>query len=201
MDEGLRVDVRKLRLFNRMAKRGGETVADHLGQMTGMETDAEVTKINFIDVDDVAAHVGDEKQIGVGIELLDPPHGHILFLIDAASAKAFAGGMMGSMGEPADAGFSDMERSAIKEIGNVMTSAFVDGWANVLETSIEFSTPSFTFAPGSDLAARLVHARFDMALLFDSRIAAPDANAQLSVYMFPDLRELVALMRRLDVSG
>ncbi|MFB6301930.1 MAG: chemotaxis protein CheC [Haloferacaceae archaeon] len=122
-------------------------------------------------------------------------------LIDAASAKRFAGGMVGDMGEPAEAGFSDVERSAIREIGNVMTSAFVDGWANVLETTIDFSTPTFTFGPGSDTAAELVHARSDLALLFDSRITARDADARLSVYMFPDLAELVDLMRRLDVSG
>ncbi|MFB6281271.1 MAG: chemotaxis protein CheC [Haloferacaceae archaeon] len=194
------LDVRKLRLFNRMAKRGGETVADHLGQMTGVGTDAEVTKINFLDVDDIAAHVGEEKQIGVSIELRDPPHGHLLFLIDAASAKRFADRMIGGMGEAAETGFSEMERSAIKEIGNVMASAFVDGWANVLRTTIDFSTPSFTFGPGSDMAAELVHARFDLALLFDSRITAPAVDAQLSVYMFPDLAELVGLMRRLDLS-
>ncbi|MFB6219565.1 MAG: chemotaxis protein CheC [Halobacteriaceae archaeon] len=198
MEEELQIDVRKLRLFNRMAREGGETVADHLGQMTGVATGAEVTMINFIDVADIAAHVGDHKQIGVSIELHDPPHGHLLFLVDAASAKRFADGMIGGMGETADAGFSDMEKSAIKEIGNVMASAFVDGWANVLETTIDFSTPTFTFGPGSDLATELVHARFDLALLFDSHITAEDADARLSVYMFPDLEELVDLMRRLD---
>lgn len=199
--EDLQVDVRKLRLFNRMARRGGETVADHLGRMTGMETAAKVTTINFLDAADVAAHVGDRKQIGVTIQLHDPPHGHLLFLLDAGSAKRLAGGMLGEMGEAAAEGFSDLEKSAIKEIGNVMTSAFVDGWANVLETTIDFSTPTFTFGPGSDLATELVHARFDLALLFDSRIAAPEADARLGVYMFPDLEELVGLMRRLDPDG
>lgn len=36
------------------------------------------------------------------------------------------------MGEtaPSTQGFTDMERSAIQEIGNIMTSGFIDGWTN-----------------------------------------------------------------------
>ena len=37
----LKIDIRKLGLFNRMATEGGNTVADHLSQMTGMETEME----------------------------------------------------------------------------------------------------------------------------------------------------------------
>lgn len=37
----LKTDIRKLGLFNRMATEGGNTVADHLSQMTGMETEME----------------------------------------------------------------------------------------------------------------------------------------------------------------
>jgi hypothetical protein len=41
----------------------------------------------------------------------------------------------------------------------------------------------------------------DAGDLEDARITAPDADAQLSVYLFPDLAELVDLMRRLDGAG
>ncbi len=154
----LMIDVRKLGLFNRMAKEGGNTVADHLSQMTGMETEMEITKINFIDVPDIKTHVGHEEQIGISIRMEEPPHGHILFLLEAESAKDLAGGMIGDMGEtdPATSGFTDMERSAIREIGNIMTSGFIDGWANVLDTTIDIGTPSFIFGPGSGMVDELV---------------------------------------------
>ena len=144
----LLIDIRKLGFFNKMAKEGGNTVADHLSQMTGMETEMEITKINFIDVPDIRTHVGHEKQIGISIEMLEPPHGYILFLFNAASAKELARGMVGDMGETsADGGFTDMERSAIQEIGTIMTSGFIDGWANVFETTIDMSTPPSPTAP------------------------------------------------------
>jgi chemotaxis protein CheC len=198
----LMIDIRKLGLFNKMAKEGGNTVADHLSQMTGMETEMEITKINFIDVPDIKTHVGDEKQIGISIEMLEPPHGHILFLFNAQSAKDLAQGMIGDLGstDPAGDGFSDMERSAIQEIGNIMTSGFIDGWANVLETTIDMSTPTFTYGPGSGMVDDLVGDRqTEMALMFDSRVDALESDVNVKVYTFPELAELVELMQEIEL--
>jgi len=196
----LMIDIRKLGLFNKMAKEGGNTVADHLSQMTGMETEMEITKINFIDTPDIKTHVGHEKQIGISIEMLEPPHGHILFLFNADSAKQLARGMVGDMGDTSQDGFTDMERSAIQEIGNVLTSGFIDGWANVLETTIDMSTPTFTYGPGSGMVDDLVVGRQDdMALMFDSRVHALDSDIDVTVYTFPELSELVDLMQRIEV--
>jgi len=197
----LMIDIRKLGLFNRMAKEGGNTVANHLSQMTGMDTEMEITKINFIDIPDIKTHVGHEKQIGISIEMLEPPYGHILFLFNAESAKELAGGMIGDMGETStDGGFTDMERSAIEEIGNIMTSGFIDGWANVLETTIDMSTPTFTYGPGSGMVDDLVGDReTDMALMFDSRVRALESNINVTVYTFPQLEELVGLMQQIEV--
>jgi chemotaxis protein CheC len=197
----LMLDIRKLGLFNKMAKEGGNTVADHLSQMTGMETEMEITKINFIDVPDIKTHVGHEKQIGISIEMLEPPHGHILFLFNADSAKELARGMIGDMGGtgPAEDGFTDMERSAIQEIGNIMTSGFIDGWANVLETTIDMSTPTFTYGPGSGMVDDLVGDRQnEMALMFDSRVRALESDINVTVYTFPQLEELVGLMQQIE---
>jgi len=196
------IDIRKLGLFNKMAKEGGNTVADHLSQMTGMETEMEITKINFIDIPDIRAHVGDAEQIGISIEMLEQPYGHILFLFNATDAKQLAHGMMGDMAgaERSETGFSDMERSAIQEIGNIMTSGFIDGWANVLNTTIDMSTPTFTYGPGSSMVDNLVGDRDDeMALMFDSRVQALDSDINVTVYTFPELEELVALMQRIEV--
>ena len=199
----LMIDIRKLGLFNKMAKEGGNTVADHLSQMTGMDTQMEITKINFIDIPDIKTHVGDDKQIGISIEMLEPPNGYILFLFNAESAKELAHGMMGDMmgGDArSQEGFTDMERSAIQEIGNIMTSGFIDGWANVLNTTIDMSTPTFTYGPGSGMVDDLVGDRSDeMALMFDSRVRAPDSDINVTVYTFPELEELVGLMQEIDV--
>ena len=200
-DDALLMDVRKLRLFNQMAKAGATTVADHLNQMTGLETEMDITRINFLDIEDVERHLGERRQVGVTIELVEPPHGYVLILFDHASAKQLTHVMMG--GDPTaavDGGeFTDMERSAVQEIGNIMTSGFIDGWANVLRTTIDISTPRFIYHPGSELAAELTGDDDEMALVFDSHIHAPAADIDARVYTFPELTELVTLMNRITL--
>ncbi|WP_137287261.1 chemotaxis protein CheC [Halorussus salinisoli] len=199
-DRNLQIDIRKLNLFNQMAKEGANTVANHLNQMTGMKTEMEITKINFLDIEDIKTHVGHEKQVGTHIELVEPPHGHILFLFSASSAKKLATGMLPGSADPSSKGFSDMERSAVQEIGNIMTSGFIDGWANVLNTTIDISTPKFTYGAGSKMVENLVGTRRDeMALVFDSRVHAREADVEVKVYTFPELEELVSLMQKIDL--
>ena len=195
----MQIDIRKLSLLNQMAKQGANTVADHLNQMTGMDAEMEITKINFLEISDIRTHIGHEKQVAINIELVEQPYGYILFLFSARSAKQLAHGMMGGMGERSKNGFSDMEKSAVQEIGNIMTSGFIDGWANVLETTIDFSTPEFTYGPGSKIVDSLVNHRDDVAMVVDSRVHVPDSDVELKVYSFPKLEELVELMRQIEI--
>ena len=203
MSDSMMVDIRKLRLFNQMAKAGANTVADHMSQLTGMETEMEITKINFMDIPDIETHLGPDEQVGVYIELVQPPHGYVLILFGERSAKQLAqvmlGGSVDSAGDIAD-GFTDMEKSAVQEIGNIMTSGFIDGWANVLNTTIDISPPTFIYQPGSGIVNEVVGANDDeMALVFDSAIHAPESDIEAKVYTFPELAELVSLMNRIKL--
>jgi len=89
--EDLMLDIPKLGLFNRTSKEGDNTVPSHLSDMTGMQTRMEITKTNCVDVADIKRGVGAGEQIGINIELLEPPQGHVLFLFQADDAKTLAG--------------------------------------------------------------------------------------------------------------
>ena len=198
---GLQVDVRKLDLFNQMAKEGSGTVADHLGQLTGLNASVHTSQINFLDINDVKTHIGGEKQVGIYVELNEPPYGYVLFMLDPADSKQLAGAMMGGMGEPSEGeGFSAMERSAMQEIGNIMTSAFIDGWANVLDTTIDMGTPNFVFGPSSGIIDRMGGwPDSDLVFVIDSQITVEDGDLGMTVYTFPELEDLVALIQNIDL--
>ena len=198
---GLQVDVRKLDLFNQMAKEGSGTVADHLGQLTGLDASVHTSQINFLDIDDVKTHIGSAKQVGIYVELNEPPHGYVLFMLDPADSKRLAGAMMGGMGEPSEGeGFSDMERSAMQEVGNIMTSAFIDGWANVLDTTIDMGTPNFVFGPASGIVDKMGGwPDSDLVFVIDSQRTVEDGDLGMTVYTFPDLADLVGLIQNIDL--
>jgi len=66
---GHRIDVRKLQLFNRISKEGSRQVAESLTQLTGLEADIAVSKINFLDLEDVKTHLGDATEVCIHVEL------------------------------------------------------------------------------------------------------------------------------------
>jgi chemotaxis protein CheC len=198
----LEVDVRKLDLFNQMAKEGSTTVADHLSQLAGLDAGIEVSKISFLDLEDVKTHIGDQRQVGIFVELVDPPHGYVLFLMDPDDSKQLVAKMVGGMGgdEPADGLFTEMERSAMQEIGNIMTSGYIDGWANVLDTTIDISTPSFIYGPASNIVDEMGGWPDDeIVFVVDSDIVAADTDVELTAYTFPRLEELVELIKEIDL--
>jgi len=196
---GHRIDVRKLQLFNRISKEGSRQVAESLTQLTGLEADIAVSKINFLDLEDVKTHLGEDTEVGIHVELTEPPHGYVLFLLDPADSKDLAAEMV--PGEASDGeGFSDMERSALQEVGNIMTSGYVDGWANVLETTIGMSTPTFTYGPASGIIQEMGGwPDEEVVFVLDSHVVAGDADVDLTVYTFPQLGDLVDLVQRIDL--
>lgn len=198
---GLQVDVRKLDLFNQMAREGSETVADHLGQLTGLDAGVRTTQINFLDIEDVKTHIGGQKRVGIYVELTQAPYGYVLFMLDPADSKRLAGAMMGGMGEPSEeAGFSDMERSAMQEIGNIMTSGFIDGWANVLDTTIDMGTPNFVYGPASGIVDKMGGwPESELVFVINSQITVTDDDLGMTVYTFPELEELVDLIQNIDL--
>ncbi len=196
----LEVDVRKLEVFNQIAKEGSRTVADSLGQMTGADAGIEVAKINLLHMEDVKTHLGDETQVGIHVQLTEPPHGYVLFLMGPVDSKRLAGLMLPGGGDEDVDGFSGMERSAIQEISNIMTSGYIDGLANVLETTIDMGTPKFTYGPANSIVQKMGGwPDEDIVIVLDSRITADGENIDLTVYTFPKLRSLVELVQRIDL--
>jgi chemotaxis protein CheC len=197
---GLEVDVRKLDLFNTMAKEGSSTVADHLEQLTGVPAAVRTSQINFLDIGDVKTHMGDEKRVGIYVELTEAPGGYVLFVLDPSDAKHLVGQMMGGVGGSDGGGFSQMERSGLQEIGNILTSGFIDGWANVLDTTIDMGTPQLLYDRTSAIVDDMGGwPESDLVFVIDSHIVSEDTDIDLTVYTFPELQALVDLIQAIDL--
>jgi chemotaxis protein CheC len=86
-----------------------------------------------------------------------------------------------------------MQQSAIQEIGNIVTSGFIDGWANALETTIDISPPTYVDDIGSaiidPLATELAQAQ-EYAFLIDSAIRTQNDEFTCDIYALPNEAEL-----------
>ncbi len=196
----LMVDIRKLSFINEMAKVGTNGVADNLSKLTGEDARMEVTKTNFIDVDDIKSQLEPGKRVGVRVRLLDPPHGHILILFPEASAKKITAIMLRDVVDDMSNVSGKMARSAVEEMGTMMASGFIDGWADVLGRGIDIAAPQLVYAPAGDIVVRTAGlGGDDLALFFDSDLTVPSYQIEAEIYAFPDLKEFVEMVNGIEV--
>ena len=196
----MKVDIRKLSFINEMAKVGTNGVADNMSKLTGEDAQMEVTKTNFIDVDDIESQLEPGKRVGVRVRLLDAPHGHILILFPEASAKKITAIMLHDVVDDMGDVSGKMARSAVEEMGNMMASGFIDGWADVLGRAIDIAAPQLVYAPAGDIVVRTAGlGGDDLALFFDSDLSVPSYQIEAEIYAFPDLEEFVEMVNGIEV--
>lgn len=199
--DDLLVDIRKLPLISDLATVGASGVAEMLTKLTGEEAEMEVTRTTFAKVPDLETSLGDEKRLGIRVRLTEPPHGHLLLLFEEESARRLTDLVLSDVGDDVDAATGELARSAVKEVGSMMVAGFVGGWADVLGTGIDYSTPQLVYAPAGEVVARTAALRDDdHALVVDSGIHVPGPGIDGEIYALPRLSEFVALINDIEVT-
>ena len=196
----LKVDIRKLSFINEMAKVGTNGVADNMTKLLDEDAQMEVTKTNFIDVGDIQSQLDPGNRVGVRVRLLDSPHGHILILFPEESAKKITAIMLRDVVDDMSNVSGKMARSAVEEMGNMMASGFIDGWADVLGRAIDIAAPQLVYAPAGEVVGRTAGlGGDDLALFFDSNLSVPSYEIEAEIYAFPDLEEFVEMVNGVEV--
>ena len=118
---------------------GNATTA--LSTMLGTRVDMMVPKVRLMEFKEVGTTLGGEEQLVAGIYLgVDGDiHGSIMVIQKKESARAMVQKLMGMPSEGED--FSEMELSALKEIGNVITGAYLNSLATLTNLTIYPSVP------------------------------------------------------------
>ncbi|WP_080510388.1 chemotaxis protein CheC [Halorubrum coriense] len=198
--ESTPIPLDKLQAFSQMAAKGGDTAGDNITTMTGIETTVTISRMSFLPIEQIGPRLGDEQHVGVVAELTGLPTGYILILFDEASGETIAEAM--GTGEVTD-GFEELHKSAIEEIGNIMISGFVDGWANVLSTSNQHTPPEFVH----DFASAIVDPiMLDFATTqeyvfgFDTLIQTTSEPVQCQILALPRAEELKQALDELSIS-
>ena len=191
------VPLDRLGVFARMTEYGAENASGKITAMTGIETTVRISQLSFVPIEEVSRRVSDREVMAVVLQFRGPPSGYIAIVFDEGSARHLADRMV-----PGDDGFGEMHRSAIREIGNLMTSGFVDGWANALGSTTEISPPQLVNddepAIMNSLAARLGREQ-SYAFVHDSSIVTPGEEINCDLYALPDETELRQALDRLAV--
>lgn len=177
---------------------GNATTA--LASMLQCKVDMKVPQVKVLDFKDVGALLGGEEQelAGVYLAVEGDITGSILFLLKKDVALYLVKKLMGDM---ASDEFGEMERSALKEISNIITSSYLNALATLTNLTIYPSVPDLAIdMAGAILSVPAIEFGImgDKILLIQSQIS-DDIEIDGFFIMVPDMESYEKILRSLGI--
>lgn len=125
-----------------------------LSQMLQCKVDMQVPQVRLLEFSEVGEMIGGEEQImaGVFLGVKGDITGSMMFMVEAESARHLIAKMtMGML--PPGSEFEEMGLSAMKELGNIITGAYLNSLSTMTNLSISPTPPALTV----DMALSLIH--------------------------------------------
>ena len=174
-----------------------------LSQMIGSKIDMRVPQVKLLDFNELGGMIGGEEQIMVGVFLgvEGDITGSMLFLLELSSAKHLINKVMMGMGDPNSDELTDMERSAMQEVGNIITGAYLNALSSLTNLKIYPSPPQLAI----DYAGALLSvpaAEFgilgDNILLIQTKFS-DDVDLDGYFILIPDMESYQKILHALGV--
>ena len=120
---------------------GNATTA--LATMLNTKVDMHVPKVDLMEFKEIGEEMGGEETIMAGIyqQIKGDITGSIMFLLEEKSARVLVSKLMG-MESNHDEPFSEMEISALQEIGNIITGSYLSSLSSLTNMMIDATVPS-----------------------------------------------------------
>lgn len=122
---------------------GNATTA--LAQMLQCKVDMKVPQVKLLDFQEVGAAMGGEEQIMAGVYLLVEGDitGSMMFLLEEKAAHCLVSKLM-QMPMNEEGPFTEMELSALKEIGNIIVASYLNSLSVLTNMVIMPSVPDLS---------------------------------------------------------
>ncbi len=123
---------------------GNATTA--LAQLLNTKVDMKVPKVDLLEFSEVGEAMGGEEQLMAGIyQIVEGDiSGSIMFLLEEKSAITLISKLMGTPEVDNVSEFGDMELSALKEIGNIITGSYLSSLSMLTNLKIISSIPAIS---------------------------------------------------------
>ncbi|MDR0948844.1 MAG: chemotaxis protein CheC [Lachnospiraceae bacterium] len=174
-----------------------------LSQMMNCRVDMDVPIVQLLDFADIGTMMGGEEQQMVGIYLgvEGDITGSIIFMVEKQDAKHLVNKVMYGMGDPGE-DFTEMELSAMQEVGNIITGAYLNSMSMLTQLKI-FPTPPSLAVDMASAILSVPAVQFgiygDKMLLIESKFS--DENEIRGYFMLvPDLESYGKILQSLGIA-
>ena len=191
-----------LDLLKEIGNIGSGNAATSLSQMINMKVDMQVPNVEVMETEKVVELFTDQEEITVGvyIDFTGDIQGVILTLLDQKSAGVLIKALVGK--EPENYMYNDMEKSVVQELGNIMTSGYVNAISMFSSLFMNKSIPSVSIdMVSSILSVPAVEygIESDKLILIENKLDLEGENVNCYFFFMPDLQSFEKLFVKLGV--
>lgn len=181
---------------------GAGNAATALSQILGKRVDMSVPNARAISIDKVPDLLGGTENLVVGVYLrmFGDIQGNIMFLLPTESAEKLVRMLLGTL--PEEGIMGEIPQSAIMELGNIITSSYLNSLSAFSRLTVVPSTPSLAYdMAGAILSTMLIELSevTDYALLVETQFIGNGEAIDGHFFMIPDIDSLPVLLKAIGV--
>ncbi|MDI9633122.1 MAG: chemotaxis protein CheC [Methanolinea sp.] len=183
---------------------GAAHAATTLSTMLMTNIEMEVPEIRVVDIGKVHEYVGDEPAALVIFQITGEVSGggYVLLHIPKNSVVRLTNAMLGMTELERD--LTEMDQSALLEIGNIMVSAFLDATATLLSIVMLPSPPSLVIdmphAAFESILAAQDYTEFNQVVIFKTELKSDQYKIHSNLFLLPNrpmLDEIISMLENL----
>jgi chemotaxis protein CheC len=199
-----RVTTQYFDVLKELGNIGAGNATTALAQMLQTKVDMKVPQVRLLDFKDVGEVMGGEEQLVVGIYLAVEGDitGSIMFISEKSAAKTLVSKLMGMPVSDPEGDFNEIEISALKEIGNIITGAYLNSLATMTNLKMIPSVP--------DLSVDMLNAILSVPaiefgiigdqILLIQTVFTDDVDLSGYFILMPDLESYSKMLEALGIS-
>jgi len=188
---------------------GAGNAATALAKLLNRKIDMDVPRVKILDFKDVSETLGGAELpvVGIMLKVTGDLTGNILFILKQQAAAILVNILMGKVSDGADDAkvpeFSEIEISALKEIGNILAGSYLSSLSSLTNLNIVPSVPDLAF----DMAGAILSVPAiefgkvgDTVLYIETEFTEGDKRVVGDFFLIPDVDTYSVLMNALGVS-
>jgi len=191
---------------------GASSAATAMAKVLGKRIYLSLPNIKILEFKNIAQVLGGEEAIVVGIlqPMSEDLKGHVMFLMKIDAAHDLADFLLSQMlnvkRDPSipETEFTEMEISALREIGNIMITSYLSAISDLTHLRIKPLVPEIAI----DMAAAVLSVPAiefgkigDHVLFIDTEFSDGDTTVEGDFFLIPDVNSYSILLRALGVSS
>jgi len=181
---------------------GAGNAATALAGMINKRIDMNVPSVKILDFNDVCTVLGGEEIVvsGVYFEVEGDIEGNIMFLLDLKSAKILTNILMGRDDDSKE--LDEMDRSALQEIGNILSGAYISSLSSLTNLNIKISIPSLCIdMAGAIISVPAIQFGYmgDKVLLIETVLQDGNDTVKGNFFLIPESKSFKIILNSLGV--